>query len=306
MEEDHWRPADRELILNRWNTEFKHRLTPDYYQSFGLGFYEYFLLCEDIGAEPMPIINCGMACQFNTGELVPMNNWPRTYGMPRPDRVCQWSGRQRVGPRINEMGHPEPFDLKLLGVGNEQWGPLYIERYKVFVKAVEDRSCPDVQTDRRDRVAIRARYFSQRPTRNRLSLSPPVPQAQGRRRRRALLSASLTGYLRQRRVYDDYPRATVVRRRVSRTKALASPGPEQKIQLAFSLLEAAFVTGLGTQRRPDVLYFEKKLCLATSMAGNGGPILISFDNLRVFGTPGLLHPQTLYSMNRNNSVPSEN
>src|SRR5690606_15618685 len=64
---------ERELIVNRWNTEFKHRLTPDYYQSFGLGFYEYFLVSEDIGAEPLPILNCGMACQFNTGEVVPLD-----------------------------------------------------------------------------------------------------------------------------------------------------------------------------------------------------------------------------------------
>ena len=59
------RPIAR-LIINRWNDEFGHRPTPDYYQSFGLGFYEYFQLCEDIGAEPLPIVNCGMACQFNT------------------------------------------------------------------------------------------------------------------------------------------------------------------------------------------------------------------------------------------------
>ena len=64
---------DRTVLINRWNTEFKHRLTPDYFQSFGLGFFEYFQLAEDIGAEPLPILNCGMACQFNTAELVPLN-----------------------------------------------------------------------------------------------------------------------------------------------------------------------------------------------------------------------------------------
>src|SRR5690606_33987232 len=63
-------PEDRELLVNRWNTEFGHRPTPDYYQSFGLGFYEYFQISEDLGAEPIPILGCGMACQFNTGELV--------------------------------------------------------------------------------------------------------------------------------------------------------------------------------------------------------------------------------------------
>src|SRR5215813_8816329 len=66
--------TDRRLIVNRWNTEFRHRPTPDYYQSFGLGFYEYFLLSEDIGAEPLPIINCGMACQFNSAELAPLDD----------------------------------------------------------------------------------------------------------------------------------------------------------------------------------------------------------------------------------------
>ena len=66
-------PSDRKLIVNRWNDEFSGRATPDYYQSFGLGFYEYFQLSEDIGAAPLPILNCGMACQFNSGELAPLD-----------------------------------------------------------------------------------------------------------------------------------------------------------------------------------------------------------------------------------------
>src|SRR5690349_22890756 len=63
----------REVMINRWNTELKHRQAPDYFQSFGLGFYEYFQLAEDIGASPLPILGCGMACQFNTAEVVPMD-----------------------------------------------------------------------------------------------------------------------------------------------------------------------------------------------------------------------------------------
>ena len=79
---------DRELLVNRWNYEFKHRPTPDYYQTFGLGFFEYFQLAEDIGAEPLPILGCGMACQFNSGELVPMDALaPLHPGGARPDRV---------------------------------------------------------------------------------------------------------------------------------------------------------------------------------------------------------------------------
>jgi alpha-N-arabinofuranosidase len=64
---------DRETKMNRWNVEFNHKQTPDYFQSFGLGFFEYFQLSEDIGAEPLPILSCGMACQYNTGELAPIN-----------------------------------------------------------------------------------------------------------------------------------------------------------------------------------------------------------------------------------------
>ena len=63
---------DREVLVNRWNTEFNHKSASDYYQSFGIGFFEYFQLSEDLGAEPLPILSCGIACQFNTGELVPM------------------------------------------------------------------------------------------------------------------------------------------------------------------------------------------------------------------------------------------
>ncbi|MDZ7608090.1 MAG: hypothetical protein U5K79_21495 [Cyclobacteriaceae bacterium] len=84
---------EREVLINRWNTEFKHRPTPDYFQSFGLGFYEYFQIAEDIGAEPLPILGCGMACQFNTGELVPMDEMdPLCAGCPGPYRIRQWCG----------------------------------------------------------------------------------------------------------------------------------------------------------------------------------------------------------------------
>ena len=64
---------DRKMIINRWNMEMKNRQAPDYFQSFGLGFYEYFLLSEDLGAEPLPILNCGMSCQYNAAEVVPLD-----------------------------------------------------------------------------------------------------------------------------------------------------------------------------------------------------------------------------------------
>ena len=131
---------ERKLIINRWNTEFNWRATPDYYQSFGLGYYEYFLLSEDIGAEPLPILNCGMACQFNSSELAPLEDLDH-YIQDAIDLIefanapvnTKW-GRKRA-----EMGHPKPFNLKMIGVGNEQWGPQYVERYEMFAKVLKQK-----------------------------------------------------------------------------------------------------------------------------------------------------------------------
>jgi alpha-L-arabinofuranosidase len=136
---------ERKLNENRWNTEFRHRSTPDYYQSFGLGFYEYFLLAEQIGAEPMPILNCGMACQFNTGQLVPMDQMqPFVQDMLDLIEFANGDTTTTWGAKRAAMGHPKPFNMKYLGVGNEQWGPQYVERYKVCAKTIKDKY-PDIQ-----------------------------------------------------------------------------------------------------------------------------------------------------------------
>ncbi len=130
--------AERKLIINRWNNEFKHRPAPDYFQSFGLGFFEFFQLCEDIGAEPLPILNCGMACQFNSNELVPLDQLG-PYIQDALDLIEFANGpaTSAWGKKRAEMGHPQPFNMKFLGVGNEQWGPQYFERYELFAKALK-------------------------------------------------------------------------------------------------------------------------------------------------------------------------
>jgi alpha-L-arabinofuranosidase len=129
---------ERELLVNRWNSEFLHRPAPDYYQSFGLGFYEYFQLCEDIGAQPLPILNCGMACQFNSGELCPLNQLD-TYIQDALDLIEFANGATNTvwGAKRAAMGHPEPFNLKMLGIGNEQWDQPYIDRYTKFHTALK-------------------------------------------------------------------------------------------------------------------------------------------------------------------------
>src|ERR1700722_6143297 len=130
--------AERKTIINRWNDEFDTRPAPDYFQSFGLGFYEYFQLAEDIGAQPLPILNCGMACQFNSSETAALNQLDEyvrdalyLFDFANAPVTSPW-GKLRA-----QMGHPEPFHLTMIGVGNEQWGDRYVERYKVFAAALK-------------------------------------------------------------------------------------------------------------------------------------------------------------------------
>ena len=131
---------ERPLLINRWNYEFLHRPAPDYFQSFGLGFFEFFQLCEDIGAQPLPIVNCGMACQFNSAELCPMDAL-NPYIQDALDLVEFANGPVTTawGAKRAALGHPEPFNLKMMGVGNEQWGPQYIERYEKFSQALKQK-----------------------------------------------------------------------------------------------------------------------------------------------------------------------
>ncbi len=131
---------ERKLIINRWNSEFAHRPAPDYFQTFGLGFYEYFQLAEDIGAAALPILNCGMSCQFNAAETVPLealDNYIQDaldlIEFANGDSTSTW-GKVRA-----QMGHPLPFNLTMLGVGNENWGTQYIERFQLFQAALQKK-----------------------------------------------------------------------------------------------------------------------------------------------------------------------
>lgn len=104
-----------------------------YQQSYGIGFYEYFQFCEDIGAEPVPVVNCGMSCQARGVELALMSDldeWIQDaidlIEFANGDTSTKW-GKLRA-----DMGHPEPFNMKYLGVGNENWDQIYYERYEEF------------------------------------------------------------------------------------------------------------------------------------------------------------------------------
>jgi len=131
---------NRPTNINRWNYTFPHKKFSDYYQSYGLGFFEYFQLCEDIGAEALPVLSCGLSCQFENHD--PKENCPvdslQPYIQDALDLIEFANGpaTSTWGKVRADMGHPAPFNMKYMAVGNEQWGSLYPERLEPFLKAI--------------------------------------------------------------------------------------------------------------------------------------------------------------------------
>jgi len=283
---------DRNLLINRWNYEFRHRPAPDYFQSFGLGFYEYFLLSEDIGAEPLPILNCGMACQFNTGELVPLEELDHyiqdaldLIDFANAPAASTW-GRKRA-----ELGHPAPFNLKMIGIGNEQWGPQYIERYRVFARVLKEKhpeialissSGPSPDGERFDYLWATLRELNADVVDEHYYMAPQWFRENSAR-------------------YDNYPRTgpkVFAGEYAAQSVGIASPDNRNNWECALS--EAAFITGL--ERNADVVRMTSYAPLFGHVdAWQWTPNMIWFDNLHSFGSPNY-YVQKLFSVNRGSTI----
>ena len=139
-------PAEnRPLNENRWNYTFAHRMYPNYYQTYGLGFYEYFLLAEKIGAEPLPIVSVGLACQYQNDDKSTTAHASLDDLQPYIDdaldliEFANGTTTTKWGKLRADMGHPEPFGLKQIGIGNEQWGELYPVRLQKFIEQIRKK-----------------------------------------------------------------------------------------------------------------------------------------------------------------------
>ena len=283
---------NRQLIINRWNTEFKHRPAPDYFQSFGLGFYEYFLLAEDIGAEPLPVLNCGMACQFNSAELVPLDQID-PYIQDALDLIEFANGTPATtwGKIRSSMGHPAPFDLKYLGIGNEQWGPQYFERYALFEKAIKARY-PEINLvsgtgPQPDDELFKSAVESLR------SLHPQLVDEHYYRPPEWFRDNASR--------YDNYDRNSYkifAGEFAAQSQFTASPDNKNNWECALS--EAAFMTGL--ERNADVVNMVSYAPLFAHVDGwQWTPDLIWFNNLTSFGTTNY-YVQKLFSNNKGTHV----
>ncbi len=278
--------GNRPLNGNRWNNTFVDHLTPDYFQSYGLGFFEFFQFCEDIGAEPLPVLNIGLACQFQNDatdltaqvaldqlgpyiqdclDLVEFANGPvtTTWGKLRAD-----------------MGHPEPFNLKYMGIGNEQWGKLYTDRLPIFLKEIRAK-CPDIKIIGSSGPNPDGRDFDYLWPKMREFKADLVDEHYYR---------DPEWFLKNIGRYDKYDRTGP---KVFAGEYACHDNPTNSLRAA--LCEAAFLTGI--ERNADVVRMTSYApLLANYYAWQWAHDMIWFDNTTVVKTPSYL-VQKLYSTN---------
>lgn len=274
---------NRPFNINRWNYTFPHKKFPDYYQSYGLGFFEYFQLSEDLGAEPLPVLNCGLSCQFeNEGmeQHVPVEKL-QPYIDDALDLIEFANGpvTSRWGKLRADMGHPSPFGLKYIAIGNEQWGELYPERLAPFVQAIRARY-PEIQIVGSAGPNAEGEQFEYLwPEMRRLNVDL-VDEHYYRSPEWFLSNADR---------YDNYDRKG--------PKVFAGEyachADNKANSFLTALCEAAFMTGL--ERNADVVPLSTYAPLFAHVeAWQWRPDLIWFDNLRVMKTPNY-YVQQLYS-----------
>ena len=278
---------NRPLNENRWNYTFKHRFFPDYYQSYGLGFYEFFLLSEDLGAEPLPVVSCGLACQYESTECVPVGDL-EPYVQDAVDLIEFANGPvdSKWGKVRAEMGHPESFNLKMIAIGNEQWGEGYIERLIPFMMALHDKY-PDIKIVGTAGPAPDGEHFDY--------LWPKMKE----------LKVDLVDehyyrspewFLENAKRYDSYDRNGP--KVFAGEYAAHHRSRDNNVISAIS--EAAFMTGL--ERNADVVHLATYAPLFAHVdAWQWKPDMIWFNNLSVVRTPNY-YVQQMYGQNTGTNV----
>lgn len=279
---------NRPLNENRWHYTFPHRFFPDYYQTYGLGFYEYFLLSEDMGAEPLPVLSCGLACQFQNEEEhchVPVGELD-SYIQDALDLIEFANGpaTSTWGKVRADMGHPAPFNLKYIGIGNEQWGKEYPERLEPFVKAIRAKY-PDIKIVGSSGPSADGKEFDYLwPEMKRIKVDL-VDEHYYKEPDWFFANAAR---------YDNYDRKGPAVFAGEYASHDYTTGKQNNFLSALS--EAAFMTGL--ERNADIVHMCTYAPLFAHVDGwQWNPDMIWFDNLRMMKTPNY-YIQQLYAKNK--------
>ena len=249
-----------------------------YHQSMGLGYYEYFQFCEDLNMQPVPILPCGVSCQGTNGgwgmkdqaqDVVPMSEmdeWVQDaldlIEWANGDVNTKW-GRVRA-----EAGHPKPFNLKYLGIGNEERiSPEFAERFRYMYKKIMEAH-PEIV------IVGTAGPGSH----------PDNPDFQNGWKLAEELGLPILDehyyepytYFQKSRQYDSYPRNR-------KTKVYLGEYAAKDKKLIDALSEALYL--LHVERNGDVVCMTSYAPLfARKNATNWNPDLIYYDNHRPFLT----------------------
>lgn len=282
---------NRPLNENRWQYTFTHRFFPDYYQSYGLGFYEYFLLSEEMGAAPLPILNCGLSCQYQNNDskahvaVCDLDSYIQDaldlIEFANGDVNTTW-GKVRA-----DMGHPAPFNLQFIGIGNEQWGKEYPERLEPFIKAI-GKAHPEIKIVGSSGPNSEGKEFDY--------LWPEMKR----------LKADLVDehfyrpeswFLTQGARYDNYDRKGP---KVFAGEYACHGKGKKWNHYHAALLEAAFMTGL--ERNADIVHMATYAPLFAHVEGwQWRPDMIWFDNLNSVRTTSY-YVQQLFAHNKGTNV----
>jgi len=264
-----------------------------------LGFYEYFLLSEKIGAQALPVLSCGLACQFQNDDKdanahVDVKDL-EPYIQDALDLIEFANGATTTkwGKLRADMGHPAPFNLKQVAIGNEQWGKLYPERLEPFVKA------------------IRAKY----PQMKIVGTAGPSPDGKDFEygwKEMKRLGADLVDehyyrnpawFLKNAGRYDNYDRKgpkVFAGEYACHVEKFNTQYQEGKNDFEAALSEAAFMTGL--ERNADIVHMATYAPLFAHVDGwQWRPDLIWFDNLSSVRSVNY-YVQQLYGMNKGSNV----
>ena len=250
-----------------------------YHQSMGLGYYEYFQFCEDVGMQPLPILPCGVSCQGTNGgwgmrgqaqDVVPMSEMDEWVA--EAIDLIEWANGDPATNKWAKMradaGHPKPFGLKYLGLGNEERiSPEFCERFKYIYERVT-KAHPEI-------VIVGTAGPGSHPGNSDLENGWKLADELGM----PIIDEHYyepNSYFLTKRQYDSYPRDR-------KTKVYLGEYAAKDKKLIDALAEGLYL--LHVERNGDVVAMTSYAPLfARKNATNWNPDLIYFDNERPFLT----------------------
>ena len=304
----HWKRTvgpvnDRKFNWSRWAVHtswLEPEVGPYHYygQSYEVGFYEFFLLCEFLNCKPLPVVGVGLACQYQTLEKVDIDD-PEfdNYVQDAIDLIEFANGPEtsKWGKLRADMGHPAPFNMDMIGIGNEQWedeNSQFFERYRIFEKRIHD-VYPDMKCIGTAGPDVTSEHYTD---------SWNFIREEYKKKKNFVYAVDEHYYvspdwlIENNAFYDNYPRDIKV---FAGEYACHIPGARARFNRLDSntfyaaLAEAAFITGL--ERNSDVVVMASYAPLLARIGySQWSPDLIWFNGVSAFATPSY-YVQKLFS-----------